>query len=114
MELEKANVLEWIRNQADRAHVVASVCTGAFLLAEAGALTSQTVTTHWEDIADLRSRYPKLSVVERKRWVDDGKFITSGGISAGIDMSLYLVSRLVNAALAERTAKQMEFAWTKA
>lgn len=112
-ELEKTNVLEWIRIQADQARVVASVCTGAFLLAEAGVLTTQTVTTHWEDIADLRSSYPELSVVEQKRWVNDGKFVTSGGISAGIDMSLHLVRRLASHELAEATARQMEYAWTK-
>ncbi|TNF88715.1 MAG: DJ-1/PfpI family protein [Gammaproteobacteria bacterium] len=111
-ELEKVHVLEWIKEQATRARVVASVCTGAFLLAEAGVLSTQTVTTHWEDIPDLRTSYPELNVVENRRWVDEGDIITSGGISAGIDMSLHLVSKVSSPELAERTARQMEFAWS--
>lgn len=71
------------------------------------------VTTHWEDIADLRSAFPQLQVVEHVRWVDEGRVITSAGISAGIDMSLYLVAKLHSHDLAERTARQMDFSWTK-
>lgn len=112
-EMKKQNVLNWIKEQSDHAKIVASVCTGAFLLAEAGVLTSQKVTTHWEDIPELRSLFPKLEVVENKRWVDEGTIITSGGISAGIDMSLHLVSKLHSLELAEKTARQMEFDWTK-
>lgn len=112
-ELKKDSVLRWIAAQSERAALVASVCTGAFLLAEAGVLSAETVTTHWEDIADLRADYPDLNVVEGKRWVDEGRYVTSGGISAGIDMSLHLVSRLGSTALAEQTAKQMEFDWTR-
>ena len=112
-EMEKSNVIEWISQQASKASIVASVCTGAFLLAQAGVLTTQEVTTHWEDVADLRRLFPKLKVVEGVRWVDQGKLVTSGGISAGIDMSLHLVSMLQDENLAEKTAKQMEFSWTK-
>ena len=86
-----------------------SGCTGAFLLAKAGLLDGKTVTTHWEDTPDLRARFPKVSVVENQRWVDAGQIGTSGGISAGIAMSLYLVARLVDRELAVRTAHQMEF-----
>ena len=112
-EMKKLSVLDWIKQHAQRAKQVASVCTGAFLLAEAGVLTNQHVTTHWEDIPDLRKSYPNLTLVENQRWVDGGRIITSGGISAGIDMSLHLVAKLVDIELAERTARQMEFDWTK-
>lgn len=112
-EMKKQNVLNWIKEQSNNAKIVASVCTGAFLLAKAGVLTCQKVTTHWEDIPELRRSFPKLEVVENKRWVDEGNIITSGGISAGIDMSLHLVSKLYSLELAEKTARQMEFEWTK-
>ncbi len=112
-EMKNRRAIAWIRQQADQARLVASVCTGAFLLAEAGVLTHQRVTTHWEDIPDLRSSYPELTVVEEQRWVDDGEVVTSGGISAGIDMSLYLVGRLASPALAEKTARQMEYDWVR-
>ena len=112
-ELQKPGVLQWISSQGQQARLVASVCTGAFLLAEAGILTDQTVTTHWEDIAALRSSYPDLTVQEAVRWVDEGAVVTSAGISAGIDMSLHLVGRLHSLELAEKTARQMEYNWIK-
>lgn len=110
--------LTWIASQARSAYVTASVCTGAFLLAASGVIGGgDKVTTHWEDIADLRAAFPALNpplaVVEGMRWVDNGKVVSSAGISAGIDMSLHLVERLAGRALAERTALQMDFGWTK-
>ena len=112
-EIRKSGVIAWIAAVAEQADLVASVCTGAFLLAEAGILTTQQATTHWEDIPALRRCYPGLTVLESQRWVDAGGVVTSGGISAGIDMSLYLVSRLHSSQLAEKTARQMEFDWTR-
>ena len=112
-EMKKTTVINWIASTASRAKVVASVCTGVFLLAEAQILTDRRATTHWEDISDLRSSYPNLTVCESKRWIDDGNVVTSGGISAGIDMSLHLVSKLHSFELARRTARQMDFNWTE-
>ncbi|MBV1914243.1 MAG: DJ-1/PfpI family protein [Pseudomonadales bacterium] len=112
-ELKKPSVLDWISSVEKGAQLVSSVCTGVFMLAEAGILSNHDVTTHWEDIDDLQKSYPNLNVVRSQRWVDEGKFVTSGGISAGIDMSLHLVSRLINSELAEKTAKQMEFDWSR-
>lgn len=112
-ELSKASVIKWVASTSESATVVASVCTGAFILAQAGLLTNLEVTTHWEDIDVLRKSYPELTVIESRRWIDEGKFVTSGGISAGIDMSLHLVSRCVGEELAEKTARQMAFEWCK-
>lgn len=111
-EMAKVQVLDWISRQAKRAKLVASVCTGAFLLAAAQVLTNEDVTTHWQDIPNLRAEYPRLTVCEARPWVDAGRIVTSAGISAGIDMSLHLVSRLCHLELAEKTARQMEFDWT--
>ena len=110
-ELKKPQVLRWIKAQADKAQLVASVCTGAFLLAEAGVLTQQKVTTHWATIKNMREDYPSLEVLENQRWVDEGDIITSAGISAGIDMSLHLVSKLQSMELAIKTARLMEYDW---
>ncbi|MBE0379795.1 DJ-1/PfpI family protein [Pseudoalteromonas prydzensis] len=112
-ELEKPNVINWIRETAASATKVASVCTGAFLLAKAGLLDDLTVTTHWEDQSDLADMFPALTVISNKRWLSQGKFTTSGGISAGIDMSLQLVAELISPEHAELTAKQMEYQWHK-
>ncbi|MFZ4289296.1 DJ-1/PfpI family protein [Variovorax sp. HJSM1_2] len=100
----------WIAQASAQAQITASVCTGVFLLAESGVLQpGEPVTTHWEDMAELRQRYPWLKVEDAPRWVDNGRIVTSAGISAGIDMSLHLVARLASPALAERTARQMDY-----
>lgn len=111
-EMTKASVICWINRTSRTCELVASVCTGAFLLAEAGVLENCRVVTHWEDISDLRYRYPQLEVVDDKRWVDCGNRVTSAGISAGIDMSLHLVSRLEGPTLALNIARQMAYGWT--
>jgi transcriptional regulator GlxA family with amidase domain len=105
--------LDWITRCHARSQITASVCTGAFVLAASGVLNKGPVTTHWEDADDLAARFPALEVQRGVRWVDQGRLITSGGISAGIDMSLHLVARLKGLTLAERTAHQMEFTWTR-
>jgi transcriptional regulator GlxA family with amidase domain len=110
-EVQKPQVIQWIKHTATQSTYVASVCTGAFLLAQAGVLHNLSVTTHWEDIADLREAYPDLHVVEQQRWVEQGRVITSAGISAGIDMSLHLLATLAGQSLAKKTAKQMDYAW---
>ena len=106
-------VTDWIRTQSEGTRLTASVCTGAFLLAEAGLLDGLDVTTHWEDCDDLERAYPALKVRRNVPWVDCGKVVTSGGISAGIDMSLHLVERLAGRQLAEATARQMEYRWNR-
>ncbi|NDY92375.1 DJ-1/PfpI family protein [Ideonella livida] len=94
--------------------LVASVCTGAFVLADLGLLHGQPCTTHWEDVADLRRRHPGLDLRPEARWVDAGRVLSSAGISAGLDMGLHLVARLHSRALALATARQMDYAWRDA
>ena len=112
-ELMKANVIEWIGQSARTAKITASVCTGAFFLAKAGLLNGREVTTHWEDADDLQAAYPDVKVRKDRRWVDSGNIVTSAGISAGIDMSLHLIERLVGLDLAQRTARQMDYKWQR-
>lgn len=110
-EMNKLDVLDWIASVSGSASQVVSVCTGAFLLAKTGLLKGLEVTTHWEDISDLASQFPDLDVVSDKRWVTSGKFTTSGGISAGIDMSLHLISERYGLEFAAVVARQMEYNW---
>ena len=110
-ELNRAQVIAWIAEQSKRCRITASVCTGAFLLGKAGLLVDKSATTHWEDIAELRSSFPETTVLENQRWVDEGNIVTSAGISAGIHMSLHLVERLAGRELATATARQLEFEW---
>ncbi|MWB97870.1 DJ-1/PfpI family protein [Agromyces seonyuensis] len=109
-----AALLDWLAVAAETARLTASVCTGAFLLAEAGILGGQRVTTHWEDQAELARRFPSLHVESGVRWVRDGDVFTSGGISAGIDLALHLVEVLGGRDLALGTARQMEYRWIEA
>lgn len=110
-ELEKANVVEWITKISPQTKLTASVCTGAFLLAKAGVLQDKSCTTHWEDIPDLRAMFPALNVKENVPWVDNGRGVTSAGISAGIEMALHLVTKLAGKELALKTARQMQYTW---
>lgn len=109
IEIENPVALRWIQATAAKTPLVASVCTGAFLLAKTGVLTDQRVTTHHLDREDLQKQYPRLKVLADRKYVDAGNVVTSGGISAGIEMSLYLVSRLAGQDIAMGTAKRMEY-----
>jgi len=110
--LDQTAVLDWIRHQAKRAELVASVCTGARLLARAGLLDGWSVTTHHENLTELAALAPAATVVADRRFIDHGRIATSAGISAGIDLSLHLVARLHGRAVAERTARYMEYRWS--
>lgn len=112
-QLEVPDVVGWIFRVAQSAEICASVCTGAFLLARAGLLSGLAATTHWEDLDDFRRLFGDVELRRDARWVDNGKIITAAGISAGIDMSLHVVARLGGAALARKTAVQMDYAWNE-
>ncbi len=107
-ELRNDRFIEWVARVALSAELLASVCTGAFILAKAGVLDGLAATTHWEDATDFANAFPRVRVVRDARWVDEGRVITSAGIAAGIDMSLHVVARLAGAALAAATARQMD------
>jgi len=107
------NLLEFLVKSKARGTTIASICTGAFILAEAGLLGKNRVTTHWEDQEELQNRFPDLTVIPNQRWVESEGIFTSGGISAGIDLSLHLVQVLADLDLALRVAKQMEYNWNQ-
>jgi transcriptional regulator GlxA family with amidase domain len=102
-------VLDWIKSVNASAEIVASVCTGSLVLGRAGLLDGLRATTHHECFALLREHAPRAAVVTDERFVDTGRIVTGGGISAGIDLSLHLVARLHGAATAEKTARYMEY-----
>jgi len=110
-ELERQELIGWIRSLSQSAEIIASVCTGAFILAKAGLLEGLSATTHWEDIEEFSLMFPEVKVTKNRRWVEEGHILTSAGISAGIDMSLHIVSMLEGKDLAELTARQMEYRW---
>ncbi len=112
-QMTNEKILAWVKQQSEYVKLTATVCTGIFILAQAVESLSCSVTTHWEDINDLKAMFSRLDVIQGVRWVDEGSIVSSGGISAGIDMSLHLVSKLHRENLAVKTARQMEFAWVR-
>jgi transcriptional regulator GlxA family with amidase domain len=100
-------VAAWIRDAAKRARRVASVCTGAFLLAEAGLLDGRRATTHWSECATLAERYPQIAVEPDPIYVRDGKVYTSAGVTAGMDLALGLIEEDHGAQVALRTARAL-------
>ena len=110
-ELNNQPMLDWIKERATNAQLVLSVCSGALLLAKAGLLDGLTATTHHGALDELRLINPNVRVDDTRRFVDNGRIIASGGISAGIDMSLHVVSRLLGYDRALETAQYMEYDW---
>lgn len=104
-------VIEWIKTASANTEVTMSVCTGAFLLAKAGLLDGKEATTHWGFVEQLKSAAPGAKVRGDKRVVDNGKVVTTAGVSAGIDGSLHVVRRLLGEQAARDTARSMEYKW---
>lgn len=97
----------WLQRQAATARRVASVCSGAFLLAEAGLLDGRRATTHWGRSEQFARRYPKVRLEPDRIYVRDGSVWTSAGITAGIDLALALIEEDLGEAVARRTAQQL-------
>src|SRR5262245_16094247 len=112
-ELTNTNIIHWIQQQHEKTRMTLSVCTGSFLLAQAGLLRGSRATTHWNWIEWMCKEYPDVTMVANARFVDEGKIVTSAGISAGIDMSLHVVGRLCGKETARWTARRMEYDWNE-
>jgi transcriptional regulator GlxA family with amidase domain len=102
---------DWIKVRSQEAELVLSVCTGALLVAKAGLLDGLEATTHHGAIDLLREVAPKTIIPADRCFVDNGRVVCSAGIAAGIDMSLYVVARLLGREVADKTAWQMEYPW---
>jgi transcriptional regulator GlxA family with amidase domain len=110
-EMDKIEVLDWIRERSRETELLLSVCTGSLVLGRAGLLEGLTATTHHMALAELEKAAPTTTIDSKKRFVDNGKIITSAGISAGIDMSLEVVAKLLGREQALETASYMEYDW---
>jgi transcriptional regulator GlxA family with amidase domain len=105
--MQDCAVLDWLRQHAAVCRRVASVCTGAFLLAEAGLLDGRRAVTHWENCAELEQRYPTLHVEPDPIFIQDGPVWTSAGVTAGIDLALALVEEDIGRAIALDVARDL-------
>lgn len=108
-EIHNDILINWIKEQMKQVKIMTSVCTGALLLAKAGLLEGKKATTHWASIESFRNEFPHVDVKENIKFVDEGNIVTSGGISAGINMSFHIITRLLGIEIAQRTAKIMEY-----
>jgi transcriptional regulator GlxA family with amidase domain len=108
-EVNNKAVIAWIAKIAPGCKWVTSVCTGALLLTAAGPAKGKRVTTHWGFIETLRSRNEASEVLERVRYVRDGNVVTAAGVSAGIDMALWLVGQIHSPAFARKVQRSMEY-----
>jgi transcriptional regulator GlxA family with amidase domain len=108
-EVKNEALLEWIADAAKSCTWVTSVCTGALLLMAAGPARGKRVTTHWGFIEQLRARGEASEVLEKIRYVRDGNVVTAAGVSAGIDMALWLTGQLHGASLARLVQRAMEY-----
>jgi transcriptional regulator GlxA family with amidase domain len=110
-EVDNPAMISWLQTRAQEVELVTSVCTGAGLLARAGILDGRRATSNKRSLDWVMLQGPKVKWVQQARWVEDGKFATSSGVSAGIDMTLALIARLAGAEVAERIATRMEYEW---
>ncbi len=106
-----APIISFLRDRAAAAEITMSVCTGSALLAKAGLLDGRRATSNKQFFDFARSQGEKVAWVEEARWVEDGPFVTSSGVSAGTDMALAVIARLWGRERAELIANLTEYEW---
>jgi len=108
---QSPETIQWIKQYSEKSNVVMSVCNGALILAETGLLDGLTATTYHKAIPELEKSFPKTKVVSDQRFVDNGKFITTAGLSSGIDGALHIVEKLKGTPKAQTVALNLEYDW---
>jgi transcriptional regulator GlxA family with amidase domain len=112
-QLKSSALLDFLRERAPRCEVAMSVCTGAALYAAAGLLDGRRATTNKQFFSITTASGPHTQWVREARWVEDGRFVTSSGVSAGTDMALAVIARLWGAAVAQQVADLTEYEWQR-
>ena len=110
-EVSNQVLIDWLKSQSQRVELVTSVCTGSALLAKAGVLDGSRATTNKMAFEWVASQSSDVLWEKKARWVEDGKFFTSSGVSAGIDMSLAVIAKLISQEAAEQAANFTEYDW---
>lgn len=110
-EAKDPELLAWIRDVSESAEIVLAVCTGTILLGIAGVLDGKRATTSKIDFTATVPLAPNVDWVKKARWVEDGKFFTSSGVSAGMDAALAVAARLYGIEAALEMAEGSEYAW---
>jgi len=110
-EVDNTTLIDWLRERTAAAELVMTVCSGTALLARAGVLDGRRATTNKMLFQTIASAGPKVEWVKEARWVEDGKFFTSSGVSAGIDMALAVIERVGGTQISEALALATEYDW---
>lgn len=110
-EMNNKTILKWINTNYPSLELLLTVCTGALIVGRSNLLDGMNVTTHHLSLDLLKEIAPNANILAQKRYIDNGKIILSGGISAGIDMSLYVVKKLLGEETKARTVEVMEYGW---
>ena len=108
-QVDNPVMTDWLAKIAPRCRWLTSVCTGSLILHGAGLTHGKRITTHWAFIETLREQAPEATVLEKVRYVRDGNLVTAAGVSAGIDMSLWLVGQIWGIDHARGTQRFMEY-----
>jgi transcriptional regulator GlxA family with amidase domain len=104
-------LVDWLRRRSEEAELVMTVCTGSGLLAQTGLLDGRRATTNKMFFSWPESTWPLVKWVREARWVEDGKYWTSSGGSAGIDMALAVIAKLAGPQMADMLATGTEYEW---
>jgi transcriptional regulator GlxA family with amidase domain len=110
-QLGNKRLHDWLRTRSESAELVMSVCSGSAILAKAGLLDGKKATTNKQSFRMLASQGKSTQWVKEARWVEDGKFVTSSGVSAGVDMALAVVQKLYGPEIAQKIADGTEYEW---
>jgi transcriptional regulator GlxA family with amidase domain len=108
---DDVRLVDWLRRRANDAELVMTVCTGSGLLAETGVLDGRRATTNKAFFAWPETTWPRVAWVREARWVEDGKYWTSSGVSAGMDMALAVIARIAGQPMADLLATGTEYEW---
>ena len=110
-EVDNVALIDWLRQRASSAEVVMTVCSGTALLARAGLLDGRRATTNKMFFHEVTEQGPRVEWVREARWVEDGKYATSSGVSAGIDMALAVIAKLSGQQVSDSLAVATEYDW---
>jgi transcriptional regulator GlxA family with amidase domain len=109
--MDNPRLVDWLRQRVDDAEIAMTVCTGTALVAQTGRLDGRRATTNKMMFNWLAGTWPRVDWVKEARWVEDGKFVTSSGVSAGMDMALAVVARIAGQQMSELLAVGTEYEW---
>lgn len=109
IQMNNPVITGWVKGVFDKLELLLTVCTGVFIAGKSGVLSVKSATTHHGSYDEFEKTFPEIELAKNIKYVDNGKIITSGGISAGINMSLYVVDKLIGSNHGKLTAAHMEY-----